>query len=225
MPVRSIPRNYRTVTGTVPVAAIGRSVAFESPLERDFYILIDFDDRVESVEEQPLQVVYLHHNGANRRYTPDALVIYKSASGLRPTLFEIKGSQELVEKWDELEPRFRAAHRYCKDRGWRFRIMNERRIRSPFLDNAKLLRRHRSRNVDELVVQRIRMILRQQPGLNVAALLLELEDRTSISRGHLLPVIWHLLATKQVDFDMKVPITLRTMLFPLPDSPCHRGPR
>ncbi len=55
MPVRSIPRNYRSLTAKVNNARNRVAVAFESMLERDFYLLLDFDSTVASFEEQPPQ--------------------------------------------------------------------------------------------------------------------------------------------------------------------------
>ena len=49
---------------------MGRMIAFESLLERDFIYLLDYDARVEWFEEQPLTIGY---GQADRtlHYTPD----------------------------------------------------------------------------------------------------------------------------------------------------------
>jgi hypothetical protein len=43
MPVRTIPKNYRNLTGLVPNTRTSGMTAFESTLERDFLLLLDFD--------------------------------------------------------------------------------------------------------------------------------------------------------------------------------------
>jgi hypothetical protein len=48
MPVRTIPKNSRSLTGKVVDFQSHRAVAFESALERDFYVLLDFDPTVRS---------------------------------------------------------------------------------------------------------------------------------------------------------------------------------
>jgi hypothetical protein len=46
MPVRTIPKNYRNLTGLVPNTRTAGMTAFESTLERDFFLLLDFDPDV-----------------------------------------------------------------------------------------------------------------------------------------------------------------------------------
>jgi len=48
--------------------------AFESSLERDFLLLLDFDPEVVLYEEQPVTINYHDDQGRRRRYTPDVLV-------------------------------------------------------------------------------------------------------------------------------------------------------
>jgi hypothetical protein len=47
MPVRTIHKNYRSLTGLVPNLRTQSMTAFESSLERDFLLLLDFDPDVE----------------------------------------------------------------------------------------------------------------------------------------------------------------------------------
>lgn len=56
MPVRKIPKNYLSVTGGFASRKNGRMLGFESPLERDYMILLEYDDLVERFEEQPVRV-------------------------------------------------------------------------------------------------------------------------------------------------------------------------
>ena len=58
MPVRKIPKNYRSVTGTFPSYKNKRNIFYESLLERDFYLLLEFNDDVISYEEQPFRIYY-----------------------------------------------------------------------------------------------------------------------------------------------------------------------
>ena len=54
MPVRKIPKNYLSVTGAFSSRKNGKSLGYESLLERDLMILLEFDDAVERFEEQPV---------------------------------------------------------------------------------------------------------------------------------------------------------------------------
>ena len=66
MPVRSIPQNSRSLTGKIIDSRRHTAVAFESALERDLYILLDFDPSVAHFEEQPVTIAYQDPVGVNR---------------------------------------------------------------------------------------------------------------------------------------------------------------
>src|SRR2546428_9188775 len=78
VPVRSIPKNYRSLTGKVIDFRSHSAVAFESALERDLYLLLDFDSAVARFEEQPVTIPYRDPAGVSRTYTPDVPVYYHS---------------------------------------------------------------------------------------------------------------------------------------------------
>jgi hypothetical protein len=82
--------------------------AFESSLERDFLLLLDFNPDVEFFEEQPVKIVYHDAKGRRRTYTPDVLVRYRTdPSQLRHTTspYEDRSSADLVCQADDLGPR------------------------------------------------------------------------------------------------------------------------
>lgn len=47
------------------------TVAVESPLERDFALLLRFDRDVVGLEEQPVRISYREEGGIKRSYVPD----------------------------------------------------------------------------------------------------------------------------------------------------------
>ena len=112
MPIRKIPIGNRAVTGMH-----ARSGArYESSLERDFFELMTADPTVDKVEEQPVQINYATSDGAQRRYTPDALVIFRvdpTGAVAKPLLCEIKYREEYKAKFQKLKARFQAARRYA----------------------------------------------------------------------------------------------------------------
>jgi hypothetical protein len=70
MPVRKVSNRGGNAVGRFPSTKMGRMIAFESLLERDFIYLIDYDSAVEWFEEQPLSIEYLHESKL-LHYTPD----------------------------------------------------------------------------------------------------------------------------------------------------------
>lgn len=71
MPVRRIiTRSGRHFRGLYPSRKIGRMVAFESILERDVIMLLEFSGAVSSFEEQPIRITY-SDGDRMRDYYPD----------------------------------------------------------------------------------------------------------------------------------------------------------
>jgi hypothetical protein len=138
MPVRKIPKNYRSVTGYFPSNINKRSIAYESSLESDFYLLLDYDGEVQSYEEQPFAIKY-SIDGKTSTYTPDCLIRYKEHLNKKPVIAEIKYSGELKEKKNELEKKFTAIERYAYENEMLFKIYTEKDIRGHYLEKAEIL--------------------------------------------------------------------------------------
>lgn len=116
--VRAIPMNYRSVTGRVEIPD-EPTVGFESTLERDLALLLDFDMTVKRVISQPLRIEFRVGSGRKRAYTPDLLATFhQSISGETPSpiLYEAKYADELRERATDLEPGFCAARMLCEQR-------------------------------------------------------------------------------------------------------------
>lgn len=178
------------------------SSAFEGGLERDFYTLLDFDPSVADVDHQPVRIGYIRPDGRSSLYRPDALVLYHPWAARRPQLCEVKMRADLKENWTDLRPRFRAAVRYAKREGWRFKIYTEIEIRSHFLDNVRLLREYRFIPVDE--IKRARLLkplhlVREAP----LQVLIDEVCPTVEERGPWLSQIWLMLATGELDADLR----------------------
>src|SRR5215831_15121657 len=210
MPVRSIPKNSRSLTGKMIDSHTHTAVAFESALERDLYLLLDFDPSVAHFEEQPVTIAYQDPGGVKRRYTPDVLVHYipalRGQRDHRSVLYEIKYRDDLRTHWQEYRAKFKAARRYARSQGWVFRLITEREIRTPYLKNATFLRQYRYRSFDSRACHQMLAMLAGRGETEPEALLALLSsDRWE--RVRLLPVLWHLLATRQVGADLTVPLT------------------
>jgi hypothetical protein len=58
MPTRKIPNNYRSVTGMFASYKNNRAIGYESLLERDFFLFLEFDSEESTYEEQPFTTKY-----------------------------------------------------------------------------------------------------------------------------------------------------------------------
>jgi hypothetical protein len=224
MPVRRIPKNRCSLTGQVAstkrVASgmNGGMAAFESSLERDLLILLDFDPEVLCYEEQPVRIDYVDAGGCHRHYTPDVLVRWRrdgvSAGGMRPLLAEVKYRSTLRKDWADLKPRFRAARLEARARGWTFRILTEVEIRTPYLRNARFLSPSRRLAPDGASVNSILTTLHQLRESDPETLLGTLA-RDLRKRAELIPTLWNLVATRKVGIDLSLPLTMRSRLWSL----------
>ena len=121
-PVRGFPsyRGQRHFPGLYWAASTNRLVGFESWLERDHAILLDFDPQVRAFASQPF---WLHWRDATtgraRTHAPDFFARLGDGSGLvidcRP-----------VDRVDERSAvAFTATRQACELVGWRYRLVGE----------------------------------------------------------------------------------------------------
>lgn len=216
-PVRRIQPSTRSIRGQIGSQKLQRAPQYESSLERDLLQLLEFDDCVESYCEQPLTIEYMYE-GTVRRYTPDVLVYYRNdlavSAAVKPMLGEVKYRVDLKQYWADLKPKFRAASRYAAGRGWQFRLITEREIRTEYLTNVQFLRQYtgpevRAMHTDQCLLMSLMQDIRQTTGEEL--LLMATADRTK--RAELLYTLWHLVAVRQIHCDLTVELSLQTELW------------
>lgn len=200
MPIRSIPRNARSVTGRLPVHGQG-AVCVESTLERDFAQLVQFPREFVSLEEQPVRISV---PAPGRHYVPDFLVTW---SDRRPDLVEVKYQAEIDGDNGRLTHRFSAAQRFAQERGWRFIVATERDIRTPLLSNVKFLLPFRRREVDPGQCARLLGCVREYGTMSAASLLKTAFPKPE-AQVQALPALWHLIASFRIAADLQAPLTM-----------------
>ncbi|MCG9053510.1 TnsA endonuclease N-terminal domain-containing protein [Laribacter hongkongensis] len=216
MPVRKIPKNYRNVTGVAANRKADGPAMFESTLERDFITLLEFDPTVETFEVQPLTLDWTDSSGKIRRYTPDVLATFNLPHGHREkTLYEVKYRDELRREWQDLRPKLRAAVHFARTQGWRFKIVTEVEIRSPYLDNAKFLLPFMRQGPAEeahmdLLDEQLRLLHHSTPMELLAA---AFQDEWNQAR--LLPSLWYLIGTQQIGADLSKKLTMTSPIWSL----------
>lgn len=212
MPVRKIPKNYRNLTGFIARRGGPGTVGFESSLERDFYILLDADTSVQSFDEQPVAIEYEGADNRQHTYTPDVLVVYRGDQAAPPCLCEVKYREDLAKEWPGIKTKLKAGIRYAKSRGWRFKIITEKEVRTPYLDNVKFLRRYRNAQFDKAAGEPILAVLRSCKKLAANELL---DAVTSDQRQYAasITILWHLVVSGTVGCDLDKPLTMRSQLW------------
>ena len=212
MPVRKIPKNYRNVTGVAARSkAIGQAM-FESTLERDLITLLQFDSRVSRFEVQPMRIEWCDDSGSERAYTPDVLA-YFDDSDMKTTLYEAKYRSELKADWQNLKPKFKAAIKCAREQGWRFKIITEKEIRTPHLENAKFLlpfiQKGPQNETDMDVLDgTLRELKQSTPNVLLTHIY---EDEWN--RAKLMPTLWYLVGTGHFGSDFNSKLTMNSPIW------------
>lgn len=209
-PVRRIGVQSRSITGTMPDGN-----RYESSLERDFMMLLQFDPKVDVYTPQPLTMHYRGIDGDTHRYTPDGLIQWRSDMGIgriRPMLVEIKYREAFRGDWQRWRCLARALVNFAEHRGWHFGIFTEREIRTPVLDNARFLlpykRRSSTPETEEWILNLLDGLIESTP-----AALIELLHRDKWNQASVLPIVWKLLAQRRISFSIDEPLSMDTAIW------------
>ena len=207
-PARKIGPSNRSITGKRSSQKTNRSQHFESALERDYLLLLEWDETVEDYGVQPL-TIYYENNGRATRYTPDVVVYYLPEIKRKPVLIEIKYEAELLEKQDHYAARFKAADEYAAYNGYEFRIVTDKMIRTDYLYNLKFLNGYQRPPIEDAFAQEILMLFSTKKLSPIQLPVSEDQHKN----GRLLYTLWQLVATKALVFDMQQKLTMNTQLW------------
>lgn len=215
MPVRKITKNYRNVTGIAAHRKANGQAMFESTLERDFITLLEFSPSVQNFEVQPLRLEWKDLKHKDRIYTPDVLVTYELAGKTCHVLYEVKYRSELREKWPEFHPKFRAAVKFSRVQGWKFKIITENEIRTPLLENAKFLLPFLKQGANEeehmdLIDLRLNELKSTTPTELIKSIFHDEWNQAS-----LLPSLWYMIGSFQIGTDINTKLTMNSPIWSL----------
>lgn len=209
MPVRKIKANYLSLTGNYHSFKFNKMIGFESNLEQDLLYHLDFDLHVKSIEEQPFKLKYKSKAGRLKPYVPDFKVMFDDKSEYVPksykgtVVYEVKYRKDLKDNWKKLVERYRAMHSYCKEQGWKFRIITDYELKSDLLENIKLLDQMR-RGCHDLEFEH------REAFLDVASVMKEgtinellVATYSSVeNRAESLSVLWRMICNKDIGVDL-----------------------
>ena len=160
-PVRKVvTRSSQRVNGHFASRKMGgKSVPWESQIEKDFILLAELDPTVTEFYAQPLRVGYRLH-GEQHAYVPDFAVV----TAERTEIHEVKPDAEA----DELEEMFAAVAPMFAEQGMVFCVARESAIREqPKLKNAWTLWRGLHVSVPTADQQLAFASIRDRPGVPI----------------------------------------------------------
>ena len=94
----------------------GGFLEYESLLERDWMLLLDFDREVEWICEQPLRLRYLA-DGRSASHVPD-LLAWRSGT---PELCDVKSAERVEDRG--FQAQVRASELACAEAGFGYRVL------------------------------------------------------------------------------------------------------
>ncbi|MDX2679918.1 TnsA-like heteromeric transposase endonuclease subunit [Streptomyces soliscabiei] len=164
-------------------ATTGRHVGFESWLERDRLVLMDFDPEVVGIASQPFWL-HWHDGERERRHAPDYFVRRADGSAV---VIDVRADERIEPRDTEA---FEVTRRACRQAGWGFE-----RVGVPeeaLLANVRWLSRYRHPRCRRgPVVDRLREVF------TAPALLMAGADAAG-DRLETLPVLFHLLWLREL---------------------------
>ena len=199
-PVRSFGsfRGQRSFQGSWWFATTGEHVGFESWVERDVVMMLDFDPEVVEVSSQPFWLSWTGE-GAGRRHVPDFFVRRADGSAL---VIDVRPDERVRAEDTEV---FAATERACAGVGWSYRRVG---VVDPVL----------AANVHWLSGYRHRRCLNSVTGTELVRGLGEPRTVTELVRSvgdrvAVMPTLCHLMWRGVIDADLaSAPLSGRTVV-------------
>lgn len=213
--VRAVKSNGFTAVGKAASPKNKAMIQFESTLEEDFATILEFNLGVRRYVEQPVKIEF-KRDGKTRSYTPDFLAYYrddlKGYKDLLPHLFEVKKRAEIKRNWSELKPKFIEAIKYCDSRKWRFKIITEKEIYTPYFFNARSLKPYIYRTPEIGLVNNIMDALEELDTATPSEVL-ALATNDFDRKMHLIPALWYLIGNRMIGCDLDSKLTMESEIW------------
>ena len=187
------------------------SAGHESSLERDWLMVLDFDWRVRRIVEQPY-TLRPTINGRRTRYTPDVLADFDDGGNAWTVVYEVKSIDEIREDWQLLRPRFKAALHDCRVRGWKFKLITERDLDTPYVNNLRFLRRYRHLPANPMHTQAIWLALTAL-GPTTPRALMEATWRDEDRRLAAIPYLWEMIGQRKIATVLADPLKMTSLIW------------
>lgn len=108
-------KSQRSFAGWWWLATTGRHVGYESFVERDHAMLLDFDPGVTGVASQPFLLRWRDSSGKRRKHVPDYFARLRDGGGV---VIDVRPDDRIPERDAEV---FAVTAKACAEAGWEFR--------------------------------------------------------------------------------------------------------
>jgi hypothetical protein len=191
-------KGLRSFAGWWYFATTGAHVGFESWLERDHLMLMDFDPDVRAVSSQPFWLRWRDGRGGSRRHAPDFFARKADGTGV---VVDVRPDDRVPERDAET---FAATASACEAVGWEYRRAGD--LDPVLVANVRWLSRYRHQRC--LVPEVASVLLEAFTG---GRCLFEGAEMAG-DRLRVLPVLFHLMWQQQLTADLAVPLGMSTVV-------------
>jgi hypothetical protein len=194
LPVRGFPsyKGQRNHVGRWWTATTGTLVGYESWLERDRLILLDFDPEIVGIGAQPFWLFFTTPEGKQRSHAPDYFARLADGSAL---VLDCRPAERIKDK-DRVA--FEVTNAACAVLGWRYEVVDA--PPAMLLANARWLSgyRHPRHDMPEIAAA-LRTVFATPAGL--------LDGAEAVGDPiAVLPVLFHLLWCRELHVDLSEPL-------------------
>lgn len=209
MSVRKIKKSYISCVGYFKSYKNNKQLAFESILERDFFMLLEFDSDVVSFEEQPLKIKY-KLKAKNTRYTPDVLVTYKDDS---KKIFEVKYQSD-VDSDTKLQHKISVLkEEIARQMSLPFETFTDAQIDQIYFKNCVFLYKNAFISENSTMTNKILENINKLSEPIAIKSFVELLAANQTEQLQILPYLWHEIFKNSTLIDMSQKITMSSLIF------------
>ena len=213
---RSIEATFGSFRSLVPLRTPSGPQWTESELETELLDQLAFAPFVFDLITQP--IIHYTLDGDPRRYTPDmAMQLHATGDDLPSRyLIEVKRKEDLARGAETHAVRFAVGHMCAEEAGAVFRVMDESRIRTPYLRNARLLAHHLGIELSDHESDGLQVLQREDPMTIAEAIVLL--GSVGYAEPDARHIIEHAVARRFVQADLSVAFTDATVIMRHPEG-------
>jgi len=207
---RKLQKNYRSITGHFPSVKNNKSIAFESKLESELFLSLEFDDNIESYLEQPQITITV--DGKEKPYHADCFIKMFDGSKRRNTIVEAKYTTDLNKEKNKeaYEKKFKAATITANGMGMDFLVYTELSHSHTYIFNLDFLYRYKTQPREKKYDSQIKHILSKSPMLAI-----DIAKKISTNPTEYMIVsnaIWGLVANKELSTDLGKELNMNSII-------------
>jgi hypothetical protein len=197
-PQRKLKKNYRSITGHFPSIKNKKSIAFESKLEKELFLTLEFDDTVISYQEQPQIEIYF--KGKNKIYSADCYIHRSIESNLLDSIVEVKYTNELKKDEQYFKEKFEAIQNSTTEMNLDFEIYTELNNTQTYIENLDFLYRYLENPLKMKYEEQIMNIVRNFNKISALDITKKISSNP-IDYQIISNEIWNLVAHKKLKSD------------------------